>query len=203
MAILCGAAKNSLRGTVCNLISFQKLLDPKVSGTSLILFYQDTQHIFLFQKGFINFMHSMVSSWPSWVNDSEFGLLGRFQSCLLVLLLCQLSESGPAVRFPNSFSQCPPRYLFSRFALKVIKKVKIDACRKFSSLLNFFGYPNVSKAWKTYLRISGFLRHTGLLGSIQEFQFSLKRISSLVTLVYSPFTPNFYRRVLSFTQISA
>jgi len=28
------------------------------------------------KKGFINFMHSMVSSWPSWVNDSEFGLLG-------------------------------------------------------------------------------------------------------------------------------
>jgi hypothetical protein len=28
------------------------------------------------KKGFINFMHSMIQNWPSWVNNSEFALLG-------------------------------------------------------------------------------------------------------------------------------
>lgn len=31
------------------------------------------------KKGFINFLHSMVQNWPSWVNNSEFGLLGPIQ----------------------------------------------------------------------------------------------------------------------------
>lgn len=60
---------------------------PKLSSFTRIYYPTLQNHIQLPQrcplwtqednkKGFINFMHSMIQNWPSWVNNSEFGLLG-------------------------------------------------------------------------------------------------------------------------------